>query len=161
MSDDFRIFINYATINPQLWFLPNLWVYMKINEKIRFLRESKSLTQDEMADRLGMSTNGYAKIERGETRLTIPKLEQIVEVFDTDILELISLGENKVVYIQDSDNHSINIINPTSQDLASEIIQLKQTISHQQEMLSAKNELIALQKSQLETLQKMVEKLSQ
>lgn len=134
---------------------------MKINEKIRFLRESKSLTQDEMADRLGMSTNGYAKIERGETRLTIPKLEQIVEVFDTDILELISLGENKVVYIQDSDNHSINIINPTSQDLASEIIQLKQTISHQQEMLSAKNELIALQKSQLETLQKMVEKLSQ
>lgn len=134
---------------------------MKINEKIRFLRESKSLTQDEMADRLGMSTNGYAKIERGETRLTIPKLEQIVEVFDTDILELVSLGENKVVYIQDSDNHSINIINPTSQDLASEIIQLKQTISHQQEMLSAKNELIALQKSQLETLQKMVEKLSQ
>lgn len=134
---------------------------MKINEKIRFLRESKSLTQDEMADRLGMSTNGYAKIERGETRLTIPKLEQIVEVFDTDILELISLGENKIVYIQDSDNHSINIINPTSQDLASEIVQLKQTISHQQEMLSAKNELIALQKSQLETLQKMVEKLSQ
>lgn len=161
MSDNFRIFINYVTINPQLWFLPNLWVYMKINEKIRFLRESKSLTQDEMADRLGMSTNGYAKIERGETRLTIPKLEQIVEVFDTDILELVSLGENKVVYIQDSDNHSINIINPTSQDLASEIIQLKQTISHQQEMLSAKNELIALQKSQLETLQKMVEKLSQ
>lgn len=134
---------------------------MKVNEKIRFLRESKSLTQDEMAERLGMSTNGYAKIERGETRLTIPKLEQIVEVFDTDILELISLGENKVVYIQDSDNHSINIINPTSQDLAAEIIQLKQTISHQQEMLDAKNELIALQKSQLETLQKMVEKLSQ
>ncbi len=66
-------------------------IYMKVNEKIRFLRESKSLTQDEMADRLGMSTNGYAKIERGETRLTIPKLEQIVEVFDTDILELMSL----------------------------------------------------------------------
>lgn len=152
----------YITINPQLWFLPNLWVYMKINEKIRFLRESKSLTQDEMADRLGMSTNGYAKIERGETRLTIPKLEQIVEVFDTDILELMSLGERNVVYFQESgNNHSLNIINPTSQDLASEIIQLKQTISHQQEMLSAKNELIALQKSQLETLQKMVEKLSQ
>lgn len=133
---------------------------MKVNEKIRFLRESKSLTQDEMAERLGMSTNGYAKIERGETRLTIPKLEQIVEVFDTDILELISLGENKVVYIQDSDNHSINIINPTSQDLAAEIIQLKQTIAHQQEMLEAKNELISLQKSQLEALQKVVDKLS-
>ena len=133
---------------------------MKVNEKIRFMRESKSWSQEEMASKLGMSTTGYSKIERGETRLTIPKLEQIVEVFDTDILELISLGENKVVYIQDSDNHSINIINPTSQDLAAEIIQLKQTIFHQQEMLEAKNELISLQKSQLEALQKVVDKLS-
>lgn len=133
---------------------------MKVNEKIRFMRESKSWSQEEMASKLGMSTTGYSKIERGETRLTIPKLEQIVEVFDTDILELISLGENKVVYIQDSDNHSINIINPTSQDLATEIVQLKQTISHQQEMLEAKNELISLQKSQLEALQKVVDKLS-
>ncbi len=132
---------------------------MKVNEKIRFMRESKSWSQEEMASKLGMSITGYSKIERGETRLTIPKLEQIVEVFDTDILELISLGENKVVYIQDSDN-SINIINPTSQDLATEIVQLKQTISHQQEMLEAKNELISLQKSQLEALQKIVDKLS-
>lgn len=132
---------------------------MKVNEKIRFLRENKNLTQDEMAERLGMSTNGYAKIERGETRLTIPKLEQIVEVFDTDILELMSLGE-KIVYFQDSDNHSINIINPTSQDLTIEIIQLKQTIAHQQEMLETKNQLIETQKLQLESLQKIINTLS-
>lgn len=130
---------------------------MKINEKIRFLRENNNLTQDDMAERLGMSTNGYAKIERGETRLTIPKLEQIVEVFDTDILELMSLGERNVVYFQESgNNHSLNIINPTSQDLVLEITQLKQTISHQQEMLDAKNELIALQKAQIESLQKLL-----
>lgn len=132
---------------------------MKVNEKIRFLRENKNLTQDEMAERLGMSTNGYAKIERGETRLTIPKLEQIVEVFDTDILELMSLGE-KIVYFQDSDNHSINIINPTSQDLTIEIIQLKQTIAHQQEMLETKNQLIETQKLQLESLQKIINTFS-
>ncbi len=132
---------------------------MKVNEKIRFLRENKNLTQDQMAERLGMSTNGYAKIERGETRLTIPKLEQIVEVFDTDVLELMSLGE-KIVYFQDSDNHSINIINPTSQDLTAEIIQLKQTITHQQEILEAKNQLIEAQKLQLESLQKIINKFS-
>lgn len=132
---------------------------MKVNEKIRFLRENKNLTQDQMAERLGMSTNGYAKIERGETRLTIPKLEQIVEIFDTDVLELMSLGE-KIVYFQDSDNHSINIINPTSQDLTAEIIQLKQTITHQQEILEAKNQLIEAQKLQLESLQKIINKFS-
>lgn len=126
---------------------------MKVNEKIKFLRETKNWSQEEMASKLGMSTNGYSKIERGETRLTIPKLEQIVEVFDTDILELISLGENKVIYIQDSDNQSINIINPTSQDLATEISQLKQTISHQVELLESKEQIIALQKAQIEALQ--------
>lgn len=132
---------------------------MKVNEKIRFLRENKNLTQDQMAERLGMSTNGYAKIERGETRLTIPKLEQIVEVFDTDVLELMSLGE-RIVYFQDSDNHSINIINPTSQELTSEILQLKQTVLHQQEILETKNQLIESQKLQLESLQKVINKLS-
>ncbi len=147
----------YVTIHSWLRFLPNLLGNMKVNEKIRFLRENKNLTQDQMAERLGMSTNGYAKIERGETRLTIPKLEQIVEVFDTDVLELMSLGE-KIVYFQDSDNHSINIINPTSQDLMAEIIQLKQTITHQQEILEAKNQLIEAQKLQLESLQKIINK---
>ena len=58
-----------------------------------------------MAERLGMSTNGYAKIKRGETRLTISKLEKIVEVFNTDVLELMSLGEH-IFYFQ-ANNHSI------------------------------------------------------
>lgn len=132
---------------------------MKVNEKIRFLRETKNWSQEEMANKLGMSTNGYSKIERGETRLTIPKLEQIVEVFDTDILELISLGENKVIYIQDSDNQSINIINPSSQDLTTEITQLKQTISHQAELLVSKEQIIALQQAQIDALQTLINKL--
>ena len=67
---------------------------MKVNEKIKFLRESKHLSQEEMANKLGMSTNGYAKIERGETRLNIPKLEQIVNILDMDIIELHRLYQN-------------------------------------------------------------------
>lgn len=134
---------------------------MKVNEKIRFLREHQHLTQDEMAERLGMSTNGYAKIERGETRLTIPKLEQIVEVLDTDILELISLGEKNIIYFNGSENNnSTNIINPCSQDLVVEIVQLKKSIEHQQEIIAAKNELITSQKTQIESLQKVIDKLS-
>ena len=41
-----------------------------------------------------------------------------------------------------------------------EIIQLKQTISHQQEMLETKNQMIESQKLQLESLQKIINKLS-
>lgn len=61
----------------------------KIYEKIRALREERQWSQEELAAKLGLSVNGYAKIERGETRLNLPRLEQIAEVFDTDILTLI------------------------------------------------------------------------
>lgn len=128
---------------------------MKVNDKIRFFRETRNWSQEEMADKLGMSVNGYSKIERGETRLTIPKLEKIVEVFDTDILELMSFGERNVVLFQESgNNHSLNIINAQSQDVVSEIAQLKQTIAHQAE-------IIEMQKSQMETLQSLVAMLKE
>lgn len=50
-----------------------------------------------MAAKLGMSTNGYAKIERGVRRLDIPKLEQIAEVFGMDLLALINFDAERVV----------------------------------------------------------------
>ncbi len=40
---------------------------MHIHEKIRFLRQQKGWSQEKMAEKLDMTSNGYAKIERGET----------------------------------------------------------------------------------------------
>lgn len=48
---------------------------MKINEKIKHLREGKHWSQEEMAQKLNMSKNGYAKIERGETSASLGRLE--------------------------------------------------------------------------------------
>ena len=81
---------------------------MKINEKIRQLREQHQLSQENMADRLGMSVTGYAKIERGEVRSNLPRLEQISEVFDMDICELLSYGESEKVYFNNSVTESTN-----------------------------------------------------
>lgn len=123
---------------------------MNVNEKVRFLREARGWSQEEMAERVGLSVHGYSKIERGETQLNISRLRQICEVLNYDMLELMTLGEKNVVYFQESgNNHSINIINPTSENLVSEIAQLKQTISHQAE-------IIEMQKVQIETLNALV-----
>lgn len=48
---------------------------MEYNKKIRVLREIRQWSQEDMAEKLNMSVNGYAKIERGETKLTLNKLE--------------------------------------------------------------------------------------
>ncbi len=117
---------------------------MKVNEKIRILRENNNWSQQQLAERLNMSISGYAKIERGESSLTISKLEQIAEVFGVDILELMSLGESNILLFQEKDNMSF--IN-SSQELASEVRNLKQTITHKDELLAQKdNEITALKK---------------
>ncbi|QLD33628.1 helix-turn-helix domain-containing protein [Mannheimia varigena] len=86
-------------------------IKMNVNEKVRFLREARGWSQEEMAERVGLSVHGYSKIERGETQLNISRLRQICEVLNYDMLELMTLGEKNVVYFQESgNNHSINII---------------------------------------------------
>lgn len=133
---------------------------MKVNEKIRFLRENQNWSQEEMAHRLKMSTNGYSKIERGETRLTIPKLEEISEVFGIDVLELMSLGENNILFFQDgfSFQDSQNFFG-SSQHQSEENKQLKQTIMHKDELIQQKDELLESQQREIETLRQLISSL--
>lgn len=119
---------------------------MKINEKIRQLREQHQLSQENMADKLGMSVTGYAKIERGEVRSNLPRLEQISEVFDMDICELLSYGENEKVYFNNSVTESTNSNNflfaVGNDNLEKAIQQLQLIISHKDELLAQKDKII-------------------
>ena len=122
---------------------------MKTFEKIRKMREEKHWSQEEMAGKLNMSINGYAKIERGETRLNLPRLEQISEIFETDILDLIQTGGSGLSYQVGDNNSDIAFYATASHELAAEIARLKLIISH-------KDELLAQQARELATLQEMV-----
>ena len=44
---------------------------MEIHDKIRIMREINQWSQEEMAEKLEMSTTGYAKIERGQSNINI------------------------------------------------------------------------------------------
>lgn len=66
---------------------------MNIGNNIKKLRELKGLTQENMAEELKMSTNGYGKIERGETEVTVNKLEKISEVLGMSINDVLSFDE--------------------------------------------------------------------
>lgn len=125
---------------------------MSVNEKIRAIREVNQWSQEEMANKMHMSTNGYAKIERGETKLSLHKLEQIANIFNIDVLELINTGGKGVVFLmnENSDNSS----NYYSDNLATELEKFKMIVSHKDEIIQQKNdeicalkEIIALLKS--------------
>jgi transcriptional regulator with XRE-family HTH domain len=53
----------------------------KIGSSIRKIREIKGLKQETVAQKLGLTTNGYGKIERGESQVNLDRLNQIAEVF--------------------------------------------------------------------------------
>lgn len=61
----------------------------KINENIRNIRELKDYTQEYMALRLNITQAGYSKIEKGTITLSCDKLEEIVSIFEMDLINLI------------------------------------------------------------------------
>lgn len=48
-----------------------------IGRKMREAREKQHLTQSDVAEKAGLSTNHYAQIERGEANPTVEALESI------------------------------------------------------------------------------------
>ncbi|WP_299818117.1 helix-turn-helix transcriptional regulator [uncultured Pontibacter sp.] len=53
----------------------------EIHNKIKSIRLSKKLTQEDVAQKLGMSKANYSRIEKGDVALTPEKLEILQEVF--------------------------------------------------------------------------------
>ncbi len=64
-----------------------------VNDVIRQIRVSKNLTQQEVAERLSMSQNGYSKIERGFAMMTLEKIKEIAKALDVNYAELLSQVE--------------------------------------------------------------------
>ncbi len=78
----------------------------KIGEKIRLVREKQNLTQQSMADELGITSNGYGKIERGDSAINLDKLDKIAEILKVKLGDLIDLEKSGVVI---TDNKIKNI----------------------------------------------------
>ena len=81
---------------------------MHDGQKIRELRIRKGLSQENMADELGMSVSNYSYIEQGKVSINTKKLREIANVLDSDILEILSLGEENVFIIRDNKDKSQN-----------------------------------------------------
>ncbi|NIJ51537.1 helix-turn-helix domain-containing protein [Dyadobacter arcticus] len=63
-------------------------VASNLAEKIRLMRLQKGLSQENMADMLGLSTTAYGDLERGRTELSISRLENISKYLDIPLPEL-------------------------------------------------------------------------
>lgn len=76
------------------------WSLSQVGEKVRRLREIKGMKQESVAQELGMTPNGYGKIERGESSITLERLEQIARVLQMSPLDILRFDEKTVYHIQ-------------------------------------------------------------
>lgn len=59
-------------------------------QQLQLLRLEKNLTQEQMSEKLNLSTSAYCKIEYGETDLTLTRLDKIAKVLGISALSLFS-----------------------------------------------------------------------
>ncbi len=125
----------------------------RIGSKIRKIREIKGLKQEYIAHAIGMSINGYSKMERGETKISIERLDQISKVLEMNLHDVIEfndktpvnfsqtneIGKNEVVFNYSSENEK--------ELLLQRIKDLESIISLKDELIKVKDELIEKLKS--------------
>ena len=128
---------------------------VSVNEKIRKVRESKAWSQEQMAEKLNMSLNGYAKIERGETKLYLDKLEQIAQVFDIDVVELMQSDGKNICFQIESPLGSVYQGGGETQMLI-EIERLKLELSHAREKESLLTKMLDQKDSEIQALKDLL-----
>jgi len=129
---------------------------MKINEKIRVIRELKGWSQEEMAEKLHMSAGAYSNIERGETNIQFSRLEQVSKILGMKISELTDLEDKNIQLVYENNGNQSQVIFNMSDEKVQhklEISQLKieqqqQQISHLQAEIAYLKEIISLKNKQ-------------
>jgi transcriptional regulator with XRE-family HTH domain len=89
--------------------------------KIRKLRELRGYTQEFMSKKLKLSLNGYGKVEREETDITLERLNEIAQILEVNTFDLLGFDENKLVFNQTHTyNDASNSTNIAHQEVKSE-----------------------------------------
>ena len=59
-----------------------------INHKLKGARVEKGLTQEDMAERIGISTYSYLMKENGKRDFTLTEMKKICETLDKELSEI-------------------------------------------------------------------------
>lgn len=117
-----------------------------IGSKIKNIRELKNLTQEYLADRVGVNQSTYSRFESDVTDLTIDNLSKIAEALGVTPSEILDF--DKAIYFASNTelDHS-GIINSTVNDF--KLVE---------ELIKAKDQTIKALLAQIEVLERNLKK---
>lgn len=77
---------------------------MEVNKKIQKLRKENNLTQDQLAERLGVSKIYVARIENGKILPSVKDIKNIARILDVNVSDLTSFDD--LIFIAENDNYN-------------------------------------------------------
>lgn len=116
----------------------NILGNMKINEKVKIIRERKKLSQEYLANELGLNQSQYSRREKGNIPFLPNEIVKLSLLLETTISNL--FGEEITVINNPRENEEKFVQNFSIQN---------ELIKQYQERIKEKDEMIALLKSQI------------
>ena len=75
--------------------------YKLIGGRIKGVRKSRKLTQENLAERLGVTVGYVSQMERGVTKVSLDTLSEIAFILDSDITHFLSgVSAQQQAYLQ-------------------------------------------------------------
>jgi transcriptional regulator with XRE-family HTH domain len=95
-----------------------------VGKNIRTLRHQRGWSQEDVADRLGISIPAFSKIETGVTDINLSRLEQIANIYEVNVVNLLSLEIEEA----EPQASGLNIAQKKIQDREAEIANLQRKV---------------------------------
>lgn len=81
---------------------------MKTGEKIRTIRSLKGLSQENMAEMMGMSRLAYGDIERNKSSISKERLNQISQALGVSVEDIEDFGETVANFFDQCNSPQVN-----------------------------------------------------
>jgi len=75
---------------------------INIGDNIKKFRELKNITREKMASELDMTVGGYSKIERGDTDLTLSRIQQIAQILEVDVSQVLNFDATQIFNVSNN-----------------------------------------------------------
>jgi transcriptional regulator with XRE-family HTH domain len=95
-----------------------------IGKSIRILRHQHGWSQEDIANRLGISIPAFSKIETGVTDVNLSRLEQIANIYEVSVVQLLAVDNEQAEMVP---SH-LNVIQKKLNDRETEIASLQRKV---------------------------------
>ncbi len=124
---------------------------MKVGNKLFSTREERKLTQNEMADLLGLSASAYSRLERNQVSVEVEQIANFAKVLDVPLQDF--LPDHLAITNSHNDNAQVGFIIGNYYSYGSEA---NEKLAKEVEVLTEKNGML---QSKIKDLEQIIELL--